>query len=267
MDTLNKISSFNLKPKMVQLYVPPIVWKGDPKGHVGVYDAFFYVVKGECYLLIENECVILKEGELAFLPKGKMRTYSAIPSSVTMYEIDFDAEIDGEHWYSKLNMSGEHYSVKVKDPEKFSRLFEQSLRHELDKDVFYDLLCSSNLSRIICEYLSLCGENEENQSPFKEVVRYMRENLSCQIKVEALAQIACMESTYFIKKFKSAFGSSPINYLNKLRIYRAMTLLASSNLSVDSICKTVGIYDNSYFSRTFKKYCSITPSEYREIFR
>ena len=71
---------FNLNAIAVELYSTPITWKGDPVGHIGKKDAFFYVVKGECYVRIENESFIIKEGELAFLPEGKMRTYSTINS-------------------------------------------------------------------------------------------------------------------------------------------------------------------------------------------
>ena len=44
----------------VHLHANPVTWKGDPIGHIGARDAFFYVAKGECYVRIENESFIIK---------------------------------------------------------------------------------------------------------------------------------------------------------------------------------------------------------------
>ena len=48
------IQGISVSPKKAQLYIPPIKWRGDPKGHIGVYDTFFYVVSGECSLMIDG---------------------------------------------------------------------------------------------------------------------------------------------------------------------------------------------------------------------
>ena len=76
-----------------------------------------------------------------------------------------------------------------------------------------------------------------------------------------------MQTTYFITKFKSVFGDTPITYLNKLKIYKAMTLLATTSLPIDKVSNAVGIYDNSYFSKLFKKFCFVTPLEYKTLLK
>lgn len=261
------IENFYMKPVIVQLYVPPIIWKGDPKGHIGMNDAFFYVVSGECFVMIEEECFILRPGQLAFLPKGKMRTYSAMNPNLTMYEINFECSINGKNWYEVLDLKGHHYRVNVREPEVLSRLFEESARYEFNKSIAYDIVFCSNIAEILKYYILICMEMESKESPFLEVLAYMHRHLGRQIRVEELAEVACMQTTYFIRKFKAAFGASPITYLNKLRMYHAMTLLTTTEMSVEEIARKVGIYDNSYFSRMFKNRCSVTPSEYRGIFR
>ena len=134
------IESFYLKPVIVQLYVPPITWKGDHKGHIGMNDAFFYVVSGECFVLIEEECFILRAGQLAFLPKGKMRTYSSMNQNLTMYEINFECSINGKNWYEALRLEDGHYRVSVQDTGHLSRLFEESARYEYKKSMAYDMV-------------------------------------------------------------------------------------------------------------------------------
>jgi AraC-like DNA-binding protein len=261
-----ELENFKISPKMVQLFIPPIRWKGDPKGHIGVYDTFFYVVSGECCVIIDNESFILSQGELAFLPKGKMRTYSNMSSDITLYEINFEAEINGQNWYDKLMLEDGNYSVKTESADEIKALFENSVRYELNKNLIYDVLFCSNLMNIIRIFIFEKFKANNSASSFKKVIDYMKNNLKKTVKISELAELAYMQETYFIKKFKKALGYSPITYLNKMRIYKAMTYLAEGSLTLSEIGHKVGIYDSSYFSKIFKTHCGITPGEYRHIF-
>ncbi len=260
-------NEISLTPIAAYLYVPPITWKGDPIGHIGINDCFFFVVSGECYIKIEDKSFVLKAGQLAFLPRGKMRTYTTIGGDFSMYEIAFDMKIGGKYWCDALNFGDGYYFADIADPEVLSRLFEGSVRHEYNKNTVYDVVCFANFAEIIKMYAEARLDAEAKTHPFAEVVKYMEASLDRQLKVEELAKVACMQTTYFIKKFKSAFGASPISYLNKLKIYRSMTLLLSTELSIDRVGRTIGIYDSSYFSKMFKRYCMISPVEYRKLFR
>ena len=82
-----------------------------------------------------------------------------------------------------------------------------------------------------------------------------------------LADAACMHPTYFVRRFGEAFGMPPMAYLNRLRIYKAMSLLSSTERSIEDIADEVGIRDRSYFARVFKKHSGVTPTEYRGAFR
>ena len=260
------IQGISVSPKKTQLYIPPIKWRGDPKGHIGVYDTFFYVVSGECSLMIDGEYTILKPGDLAFLPKGRMRAYSNMSETITLYEMNFSAEIDGENWYSALGLENGTYVVSPPSNEMISELFESSVRYEFNQSILYDVIHSSNLLTIIKVFAILKTEQDSISQLFLPVINYMKENLYKQIKVSELAELIFMEETYFIKKFKKALGDSPITYLNKLKIYRAMYFLAERNYTLSEISRKIGIYDSSYFSKLFKSYAGITPMEYRNIF-
>lgn len=260
------IQGISVSPKKTQLYIPPIKWHGDPKGHIGVYDTFFYVVSGECSLMIDGEYTILKEGDLAFLPKGKMRAYSNMSETITLYEMNFSAEIDGENWYSALGLENGNYVVRHDSYETVSELFESSVRYELNRSILYDVIHSSNVLTLIKIFATLKTEQNSVSKQFLPVINYMKEHLDKQIKVSELAELVYMEETYFIKKFKKALGDSPITYLNKLKIYKAMSYLAGQSLTLSEISRKIGIYDSSYFSKLFKSYTGITPMEYRSIF-
>lgn len=260
------IQGMSVSPKKAQLYIPPIKWRGDPKGHIGVYDTFFYVVSGECSLMIDGEYTILKPGDLAFLPKGRMRAYSNMSETITLYEMNFSADIDGENWYRALGLENGDYVVRHNSNEMISDLFESSVRYELNQSILYDVIHSSNVLSLIKIFATLKTEQDNISKLFLPVISYMKEHLDKQIKISELAELVYMEETYFIKKFKKALGDSPITYLNKLKIYRAMSYLVERSFSLSEISRKIGIYDSSYFSKLFKSYTGITPMEYRGIF-
>lgn len=260
------IESLNIVPRIVQLYFPAINWKGDPKGHIGNSDAFFFVVSGECCVIMDEESHILKDGDLIYMPKGKMRAYFSMCRNLTMYEINFEATINSKPWNEALGIDNLSPVVRVEDVSHMAKLFEDSLRYEMNKNPMYDVIFCANIALVMKEFLLKHSEKRKLTTPFDEVVSYMRRNIDKTLRVEELAAICYMQPTYFIKKFKTAFGKSPIVYFNKLKIYKAMTYLASTDMSVYEISKAVGIYDNSYFSRMFKNYCNMTPSEYKGMF-
>lgn len=85
-----------------------------------------------------------------------------------------------------------------------------------------------------------------------------------QISLTSLAGKFNFSISYLSSLFKKAYGSSPNEYIIRLRMERAKTLLAENrNTSVRQISELTGYADPYYFSRLFKMSAGCTPSEYR----
>lgn len=78
-----------------------------------------------------------------------------------------------------------------------------------------------------------------------------------------LAAIACLEPTYFVRRFRTDTGLPPMVWLARLRAERAATLLLQTPLSVQEIGERVGWSDLSYFARRFRAHFGCSPSAYR----
>lgn len=84
------------------------------------------------------------------------------------------------------------------------------------------------------------------------------------LNVDALARVALMAPSHFIREFKRVFGETPYRYLQRRRVERAMFLLRHSNRTVTEICASVGFTSLGTFSRTFTAILGVAPTAYRE---
>lgn len=71
----------------------------------------------------------------------------------------------------------------------------------------------------------------------------------------------------FKRRFRSATGIAPIDYLQNLRIEAAKRLLEGERTAVDEISASVGYEDASFFRRLFKRRTGLAPREYRRLFQ
>jgi AraC-like DNA-binding protein len=81
--------------------------------------------------------------------------------------------------------------------------------------------------------------------------------------VESLAEVANMSRSAFAEHFSAAFGRSPINFVNHVRMEQAARLLNTGRLPVDKVAERVGFSSRSHFSQAFKKHTGQSPAEYR----
>ncbi len=262
------ITDLTLRPIAVYMHLPPAVWKGDRLGHTGINDTFFWVLEGECFLTVGEKNTIVRPGQLAYLPKGVRRAYTQASSRFVMYEMAFSASVnEGQELMEFLGLAEGDLSVDIADREGMSRLFEGSYRKELFQDPLYNVAWCSNLLEILRRYAEARrAQAGTDRGEFAPVLALMEQQLHRPLKTEELAAAVYMQPTYFIRRFKAAFGVPPQGYLARLRIYKAMGLLAAGELPTAEIAAAVGFADPAYFNKVFKAHCGISPKEYRTAF-
>ena len=81
--------------------------------------------------------------------------------------------------------------------------------------------------------------------------------------IESLAESLSISRTSLYRHFLKYKGISPKDYLMKLRMKRAVSLLEGNDYSIKNIAYSVGFSDQLYFSKVFKKETGYTPREYR----
>lgn len=106
-----------------------------------------------------------------------------------------------------------------------------------------------------------------NQEPDGIITRaqdYIRQNFRKDLALEDVARAVGISPYYFSKLFKEEAGMNFSEYLTEIRIETAKRLLADRDLSIKQVCVDSGYANPNYFSRIFKKWVGITPTEFRD---
>jgi len=98
----------------------------------------------------------------------------------------------------------------------------------------------------------------------QEAETYIQNNYFNAITTEKIADVLCLNPSYFSTLFKEKKGITVTKYITNLRLEKAVDLLANSDAHVSDIASIIGFNDPRYFSKVFKKYKGITPLEFRK---
>ena len=82
--------------------------------------------------------------------------------------------------------------------------------------------------------------------------------------VKKVTEFVKLDRTYLFRLFKNDVGMSVQEFFNRCRIAKASTMLMASNHTIKTVAYSVGITDQLYFSKLFKKYRGVSPSVYRK---
>jgi AraC family L-rhamnose operon transcriptional activator RhaR/AraC family L-rhamnose operon regulatory protein RhaS len=123
--------------------------------------------------------------------------------------------------------------------------------------------CLSIIS-ILCEQITLNDSpSNKNIVSITKVFDFMENHYHKSIQVEDLAKLVNLSNSSLFRLFEQSMNTTPIAYLNQLRLEKACDLLRSTHQSITDIAFDVGFSDSNYFSRTFKKFMGSSPRDYR----
>ncbi|MCC7493333.1 MAG: helix-turn-helix domain-containing protein [Fimbriimonadaceae bacterium] len=93
-------------------------------------------------------------------------------------------------------------------------------------------------------------------------ISHLEHHFAEACSLDDLAQVACMSRRNLSRQFRAALGCTPVEYLHRLRIRRAVELLEDPARTVGEVAWEVGFRDPNYFARQFRAVLGQSPSAY-----
>lgn len=188
--------------------------------------------------------------------------------------ICFDASLIHDHDISqKLNNESLriNHHIKPTDPNHstlknhFLNIIESYNNHTKYSDIeiksYISLMFAHLLkNHMICENLV----KSKNTLFCSTVLAYIGEHYPENVTSKTIADALSYNQSYFCRNFHKNFGKNFSDYLNMYRISKSRQFLESSNGSITQIAYACGFNSHTYFSKLFKKYLGILPSEYKK---
>ncbi len=208
------------------------------------------------YIFSDGKKLVVKSNDIIYLPKFSSYTASVI-SPGDCYAINFD--ISDVKTFAP-------FVINIKNHNAVTEHFRTAQKIWQMKKNGYIIKCKAELYNILYamqeEYFSEYIPKSKLEV-IQPAVEHIHKNYTKELlSTEKLSQMCNITPVYFRKIFKLFYGTSPINYINNLKITRAKELLEAKLYSVTDVALLSGYSDMSHFSREFKKATGVCPSKY-----
>ena len=108
-----------------------------------------------------------------------------------------------------------------------------------------------------------CPKGKLSSLQLKRLIEYIHSYLDSELSLTELAAQLNLSPFHFARLFKKSLGLSPHKYVMQNRIERAKRAISvAADLSLSDIALQVGFYDQTHFSKTFKKYVGVSPKAF-----
>lgn len=227
-----------------------------------------YCHEGEGSVIIDKQEYKISPGDFYLIPALTRHTYAANADNPwTIFWIHFKGE-SADDWVKQIHQYLNSYSGFIPDSEKTIRLFNE-IYTPLERGYSMEHLMYSNM--YLWHYLSTFIYQEKNKSRMNNTetdtidsaIDYMQKNVDQNLTLEKIAQHVQFSTSHFSLLFRKKTGFSPIEYYNHLKMQQACQYLLFTKQRIKEIALEVGMSDQHYFSRTFKKTMGVSPQEYR----
>ena len=129
----------------------------------------------------------------------------------------------------------------------------------------YDIWAAGLANYKALPSVALSRQQVQDKRRIARATAYISEHYMEDIVLSEIAEVCKVCNSECCRTFRRALHMSPMDYINRYRVYTAAELLTKdkSNTPMSEIALKVGFNYASYFNKTFKRYLGETPLQYR----
>jgi len=213
-----------------------------------------------------------------FYDPHEMATTGAEPLSTLCVQLsaNFCRDYFPKLWNLRFD-TGALHSLPSADLQQIHDLALGAARDFLKEEPGYQLACVGKLSSLLAllitklpyevtqseEFLSTRSKSDRK----RRIIHYINLHSKEKITLESLAATEHVTPTHLCHFFKETFGMSFREYLNKVRLEKAMVLLQDPRLYLVDVCMETGFSDSRYLNTVFEKTFGYSVAQYRKQYQ
>lgn len=233
------------------------------------HDQFFYNSCGTGWLILDGVEYHLSEGSAFFIPANMPHCY--YPDS-DVWDVRW-IELDGyalSKLYQKYDMLG-GMVFQLQDEAELDRILNKMRQYVILNSDYGTMLAASYLYPFIMEFIhqSRLFDKEVEKADIssrqiKLLEEYIKVHYMHHISMDDLCKVIRVTPQHVCRIFKKNLNLRPMEYIRKVRIDEAKSLLLYSDFKVGEIAERCGFKNKNYFSKLFFESEKIAPLEYRK---
>ena len=224
-----------------------------------------YVDKGELLTTIDGVSYHLKQGDLIFYAPMQFHTQSTFEKISSSYlTINFKMNFNhADLLCNKIfSLKRDSYFIVTKLIEELSNdnLYSNDLSLCYLKQLIIQMLRLDN-SHFHSKPTTHMQQTYENEL-LNDILLYIDDNIYEKISVSTLCDQFCISTSMLHSLFRKNMNNTAKNYINELKLSKSKEHIRNSTHTLSEISEMLGFSSIHYFSKKFKSYFNISPTEY-----
>jgi len=220
---------------------------------------FSFVLNGGSLEKRGNIEIERQPGKITFYHSGEYHQSTCIKNSSRHVNLELQPRFLAENEIEETKLA----SVIEKNPDaKF--LLLQVCKELMADDEWSDVSIKMILHELLNQYLYLQA-NKKNRLWLSKIDEILRDNLHEALSLDYLSNIVNLHPVTISKQFHKYYSCTLGEYVRKLRIEKALTLIKNSQYTLTEIAYECGFADQSHFIRTFKHLTAFLPHNYQRL--
>lgn len=255
----------------------PVPWHWHPEWEA------IYVKKGAARVSVNGESRMIKQGEGIFINAGALHDCQnaggdrCLIRSLVFHPRLVGGSVDSILWQKYVDpLASGPACIPLRGEADWEQeaigAVQESWAACAAEEEGFEFAVRQGLSRLVFLLRKNCLVEEKLPSKksqregerVKIMLQYIQENLAEELTLADIARSAAISKNECLRCFRSMLGSTPIRYLQELRVQWAAERLANTAGSISEIAAACGFQETSYFARLFRRVKGCTPSEYRK---
>lgn len=255
---------------------------GNFKTHWHEHLQLYYFVEGRAILECGHNRFKVSPGNVAVVNSNELHYLESLSDDLEFYVIRieptflFSNQVDllQTKYLAPLALNRIAFQNLIESDAQILDCVTSTLQEYFTKETGYELAIKASIYQLIVLLLrryvgKILTKNDFEERArtlkrFEDVFQIIENNYAEKISLKELADSVNISACHFCRTFKQITGKTTTDYINGVRLEKAVCFLEQTNLNITEIALKCGFDSVNYFSRLFRKYYNTSATKFRE---